>query len=151
MATWRLTPHSQVPQDAALVFGHHDGLIQWLESGPTSAILIGGVIPDPAALLTALQEQSAASFAITINGTAQEVGPIDLTGASDLSVIAAAFGNNMNGATCEYQSGMFVIETIAKGASATLTYASPPADGTDVSIGCRITSATASSLTQGSG
>lgn len=150
MTTWRLTHHAQVPQGAALVLGHHDGLIQWLEVGPTPAILTGGVIANPGGLLTALQAQTAASFAITINGTAQEVGPLDLTGASDLSVIAAAFANNMNGATCEWQTNQFVIETDAKGASATLTYASAAATGTNVSAICQLTSTSASSLVQGS-
>lgn len=34
MATWRLTHHSQVPQDAGLVLGHVDGLIQWFDMTP---------------------------------------------------------------------------------------------------------------------
>ena len=34
MPEWKLSPHSQVPQDAALVLGHSDGLIQWLDMTP---------------------------------------------------------------------------------------------------------------------
>jgi hypothetical protein len=151
MTTWRLTHHSLVPQNAGFVLGHHDGLIQWLEVGPMPAILTGDVIPNPGALLTALQAVGNASFAITINGTAQELEPMDMTGINTLADAAAMIADEMTGATCEYQSGMFVIETDAKGASATLSYASAPADGADISTGLRLTSTTASSLVQGSG
>lgn len=116
---------------------------------PAAAILTGGVIANTAGLLTTLQALADASFAITINGTAQQVGPIDMTGASSLTVIATAIGNNMNGAGCVWATNRFVITTTATGAGATLTYASAPAAGSNIATVCALTAASGAALTQG--
>lgn len=151
MATWRLTPHALVPQNAGFVLGHADGLIQWLDmvEGPTPAILVGGAIANVASVLTALQGMTNSSFAITINGTAQDVGPLDTTGVSDMPAAAALFADEMEAATCEWRTDRFLIQTDARGVGATLSYASAAASGTNVSSIFRITATTADALEQG--
>jgi hypothetical protein len=120
----------------------------------TSAILTGGVVADPAALLVTLEAITDASFAITINGNVVQSIPQDFATSNSLLLIAALITSSLGGnpvARCQWVAGTsrFTITTAATGTAATITYASAPAAGTDISALCCFTLATGATLTQG--
>jgi phage tail sheath gpL-like len=113
----------------------------------TSAVLTGAA---PAAdLLATLQALTDAAFAITINGTVQTAGPVNLTAAVSLNDAARLLGMNLAGVNLVFNGTAFVVTTFASGAAATLTNATAPPAGTDVSADLMLTAATSASLVQG--
>lgn len=113
-----------------------------------AATLVGGRIANPASLLTSLKIANA-SFAITVNGTVQQVGPLNLTAATDLVSIATTIGNNIAAAGCEWLGNRFAIATDAVGPTQTISFAAAPAAGTDISALCALTAATGAVVTAG--
>jgi Protein of unknown function (DUF3383) len=131
-----------------------NGVVVTTPSTWTPAILTGGTVPDPAALLTTLEAITDASMAITINGTVVQMTPTSLAGAGTMLLIAALITSALGGNTvarCQWvvANNHFTITTNATGAAATLTVASAPAAGTDISALCHFTTATGATLTQG--
>src|SRR6185295_16440739 len=99
----------------------------------TSAKLFGGgfTADQAVTLLATLKATASASFAITVDGTLRQVTPMTLSGASDLTSIAATIGNNLTGGGCTWSGSCFVVSSDTTGASSTLTYAVAPASGND--------------------
>lgn len=145
MPTWRLS--DVAPPNAGAVLGWgRGGRQQWLDmsvpDGQTEAMLSGGVIPSSNLAGVKVAD---ASFAITINGTVTQVGPIDMHLASDFSVIAAAIDANLTTADCALVDGAMQITT-HPAAGSSISFARAPAAGTDVSALLRLTAATSASI-----
>jgi hypothetical protein len=117
----------------------------------TTAKLTGGAIADAVALVAALKAIADGGFAITIHGTARQVGPINfaaIAAAPDAAaLIDAAMGT---AAICAWTGGNhFLITGAATGPAATIGFATPPASGTNIATTCALTSAAGAALTQG--
>lgn len=118
---------------------------------PTAAILTSAAITDPAALLATLAAIADAGFAITINGTAREIGPLDFGGADSLGYCAAMVNTALGAEAVCAAAGdtAFTITTAATGTAATISYAGPPATGTDISTTCGLTQAAGATIVNG--
>lgn len=130
-----------------------NGVVVTTPSTWTAAILTGGVV-DPIALLPAIEAITDGSLAITINGTDTEATANDYSGSGTLLLVAAMLGSSLGGNSvvrCVWNpaTNRFTITTAATGTAATITYASAPATGTDISALCGLTAATGATLTQG--
>jgi len=130
-----------------------DGVLRTLQA--TSASLTGGNFTPTAqdALVTTLTGITTGQFAMTINGTLRQVGPVNfstMTGADTTAkltsageLINTAIGAN-GSASWNNTLGAFVIRSSTTGAASTITYASAPASGTDISATIKLTSASGS-------
>jgi hypothetical protein len=129
-----------------------DGLVHQVQASP--ARLTGGTfdpIGEQDALVTALQGVTAGGFAITIDGAVRQVSGINfslMTG-SDTPTLLGSAGNLISTAlsthgtaTWDTTLGAFVIRSATSGAASTITYATAPAAGTDVSVMIQLTAAT---------
>jgi hypothetical protein len=131
-----------------------NGVVATTPPAWTPAVLTGGVVADPAALLTSLLAITDGSLRITINGVVQNTIATDFTAAGTLAVVASRITTSLGGsnvAVCAWvaASNRFTITTNAKGAAATIGFASTPPSGTDISALCHFTAATGAALTQG--
>jgi hypothetical protein len=105
----------------------------------TSAVLNGGGLsgPQQATLLANLQSTASGGFAITIDGTARDTGGLNFTSVGTLADAAL----EINGALAAWAtfvfspgpSGNFICTSLSAGAASTITYASAPAVGTNLS------------------
>ncbi len=129
-----------------------------IASNALPAVLTGGLV---AASITPWQAITNGGFGVTVNGTAQAIGPLNfasvLTEADVVNVIQAGLNAALGAGvvtvagTAPGSNWQFALTTTSSGTSATLGNAFPPASGTDISGMLAWTSALASSLTQGSG
>jgi hypothetical protein len=128
-----------------------DGTDRVVSASP--AVLIGGAFTatDQTTLATLLRATLDGGFDITIDGAVVPVSALDFSGidAADdaqamqdaAAVIASAI---VATGTCAYveTSGTFQIRSATTGTASTITYAVPPAAGTDLSGELRLTAAT---------
>lgn len=107
----------------------------------------------PSATLAELKAVTAGGFKITVNGTEVTVSALDLSAATSWSAmataIATAIGNTVTGA---YDSnlGAFIFTTVSTGDEASISFASSPASGTDLSAMLGLTEASGAVLSSGS-
>jgi hypothetical protein len=116
----------------------------------TAGLINGGATTtgNQPALLTSLQAITAGGFAMTIDGTVRQVGPINFSGAASLTGCATLIDTALGTwANCAWNAtaGLFQISSATSGAASTVTYASAPATGTDVSATLKLTSASGAS------
>lgn len=128
-----------------------DGTAHLLQA--TSAHLTGGTFAPVAqdALVTQLQGLVNGAFDITIDGTLHHVAGINfstMTGTDTPTRLASA-GSLISTAMASYgtaswnnQLGAFVIRSATTGTASTITYASAPASGSDISAIIQLTAAT---------
>ena len=132
-----------LPEDAQVLVDR--GLVEMVGEPPgVAAVLTGGVV-DPVELEATLDVIVDGGFAITIDGTAREILPLDFTGLGAPNLAAALINAALGAiATCAWgvAGTNFTITTTATGATASISYAGPPAVGTDVSDICGLTEAT---------
>lgn len=92
-------------------------------------------------VLASLQAVTDGQFAITIDGTPAEVGPINFTGAADLVAAAALVETALQAAdvsagfangTVTFDGSRFFIKAGTTGVASLITFAIAPATGTDV-------------------
>ena len=117
-----------------------------------SAILMGGVVADPVDMVMLFQMITNGGFTIDIDGAPLVVGPIDFSSIAGLpgvaSLINAALGS---AATCSFVAGgAFIITTGSTGASASISYASPPPTGIEIATTCALTQDFGATITPGS-
>ena len=122
---------------------------------PTAATLRSGsfLTAGQGTLLSALQAISDGAFAVSVSGASRDTGEIDFAGAATLAACAALIQTALApGITFAWNAGTtghFSLSTTATGEAATLDFAGPPADGTDISGLLFLTAATGASLQQG--
>jgi hypothetical protein len=122
-----------------------DGTVRQINR--TAGLINGGATATGAqpALLTALQAISNGGFAMTIDASLRQVGPINFTGASSLMACAALIDTALGTwANCAWNgtTGVFQVSSATSGATSSVTYASAPATGTDISATLKLTAAT---------
>jgi hypothetical protein len=125
-----------------------------VSSGTSNAVLDGGVFL-PAAqgpLLTALQAITDGGFAITVDGTARQVGPINFTTATSLQNCADLLGAAMAAYAIVLWNAAgvarFQIISQTAGAGSSITLASAPASGTAIHTTLQLTGPTGASVAQ---
>jgi hypothetical protein len=131
---------------------HIDGTNR--QVGPSSAHLVSGFFTanDQTTLLSSLQAISDGAFALTIDGTAHDTGPINFTTIQNLTDAGNQINTALAGhATCSWsaQQQAFTITSDTQGTSSTITYATAPAAGTNVSATLQLTAATGAQSVQG--
>jgi len=100
---------------------------------------------DQATLLSTLQGTASGAFSVTIDGTVVDLAPIDFTGVADLTAAAALIETGLGTkGTFIWNAilGIFQMHSATTGAASTITYASAPTTGTDISGTLKLTLAT---------
>lgn len=105
--------------------------------------------------LEALQAITSGGLSLTVDGTKAELTTLDFSAASSFSAVAGviqtALEAKVSGATVTYSSlyGAFQITSPTAGEASTITYASAPATGTDLSALLSLTQSTGAVISQG--
>lgn len=93
---------------------------------------------------------STGSMDITIDGNVVEFSDLDFTAATDIDGIASVINTALStSGSCEVYHGKILIKSAGTGKTATISYASTAASGTDVSALLALTEATGASLADG--
>jgi hypothetical protein len=129
---------SQSPQPQVCYVG------AWARTA-TKGTLRGAVLSSAQQLMTNFTSINNGGMSVTINGTLRALTGLDFTAQTNLngvaSVIQTALSTN-GSITWDANNGRFVLQSNTTGTSSTVTFASAPASGTDVSnlLGLRSTS-----------
>jgi hypothetical protein len=108
----------------------------WAQTA-TPAVLQGATLTTAQQQLSNFTTVASGGFDISVAGTPKTISGLNFSGATNLngvaSIISAAL--ETDGLTCVWNASLsrFVITTTATGASETLSFATPPGTGTDVS------------------
>lgn len=119
----------QTPQPSVLYVG------RWAQTA-TSAVLHGGVLSTAQQAMSNFTSVTSGGLQITINGTAKSLTGINLSAQTNLNGVASAITTALAGAgTVTWNAGLqrFDVTSSATGASSTITYATAPGSGTDLS------------------
>lgn len=93
---------------------------------------------------------STGSMDITIDGNVVELSGLDFTAATDIDGISSVINTALStSGSCEVYHGKLLIKSAETGNTATISYASSAASGTDVSALLALTEATGASLADG--
>ncbi|PXV60887.1 Protein of unknown function [Dyella jiangningensis] len=120
---------SQSPQPSVLYVG------RWAKT-PTSAQLLGGTLSAAQQALSNFTAVTSGGMKITVDGTLKSLSAINLSSVTNLNGVASAVTTALAGAAtvvwnANYQR--FEVTSATTGTTSTLTYASAPASGTDIS------------------
>ncbi|HIE1924562.1 TPA: DUF3383 domain-containing protein [Pseudomonas aeruginosa] len=121
--------YSQSPQPETLFVG------RWAKTA-TSALLKGGALSDAQQALANFTAVTAGGMKITIDGTLKTLSAVDLSAVTNLNGVASAVTAKLGASgTCVWNAAFdrFEITSSTTGATSTITYASAPTTGTDIS------------------
>lgn len=119
----------QTPQPSVLYIG------RWAQSA-TSAVLHGGVLTTAQQAIANFTAVSSGGLRITVDGVLKSLAGINLSGVTNLNGVASAVTTALAGAaTVVWNANLkrFDVTSATTGATSTITYASAPASGTDIS------------------
>ena len=109
------------------------------------AYLLGGSVD-----LTAIAAVSTGAFDITIDGTVRNISDLDFGEATTLAQVASVVNTALSSyGSCQVYHNKLLIKSAATGADATISYASTPSSGTDVSALLGLTEAAGASAKDG--
>lgn len=120
--------YGQTPQPSVCYVG------KWAQSA-TAGLLRGGVLSASQQLITNFSAITDGGAKITIDGGAEQVlSGLDFSGAANLNAVAAILDTAITGASVVWDAAnaRFVITSATTGATSTVTFASAPATGTDI-------------------
>lgn len=90
------------------------------------------------------------AFKITIDGTERTISSLDFSSATDLEGIASVINTAISSyGSCSVYNGNIIVKSSTTGNTATISYASAPASGTDVSALLGLTEAAGASYADG--
>ncbi|OXT77183.1 hypothetical protein CF344_01845 [Pseudomonas aeruginosa] len=121
--------YSQSPQPETLFVG------RWAKTA-TSALLKGGALSDAQQALANFTAVTAGGMKITIDGTLKTLSAVDLSAVTNLNGVASAVTAKLGASgTCVWNAAFdrFEITSSTTGATSTISYASAPTTGTDIS------------------
>jgi len=119
-----------------------------LQMSSYAADLVGAIVVE-STVLSSLQAISDGSFAITVDGMAQDVTGLDFTSILSLDDAVTVINGTMTDATAVYSDNQFAIGSDTTGRTSTLSYLSAAASGTFIGALVGLTELTAESLSQG--
>lgn len=134
-STW----FAQIPKPPLVIIG------RWAQTA-TAAILHGGALTLAQRAMSNFSSITTGGFSITVGGVVKSITGVNLTATTSLSQVAAAVSAAMTTATagiCRWTGTRFEFEAPTTGVASTLTYATAPGTGTDLSILMQMTAATA--------
>lgn len=125
---------------AALYFGQSPRpkqvyLGRWAKTA-TSGVLHGGVLSSGEQAIANFTAVTSGGLSITVDGTAKNLTGINLSAVTNLNGVASAVTTALSGSatvTWDNVSKRFAVESATTGTSSTLTYATAPGSGTDIS------------------
>ncbi len=134
----------QSPQPSTLYVG------RWASSA-TFAVVRGGILSPAQQAMSNFSGVTSGGFDITVNGTAYNITGVNLSGATNLNGVASIISAALTNAICVWDSvnSRFRIENETTGTSSTLSLASAPASGTDLSALLRLGAAQNAVLVDG--
>lgn len=120
---------SQQPKPTTLYVG------RWAKTA-TSGQLIGATLTSAQQALSNFTSIKAGGLQISVDGTAKSLTAIDLTGVTSMNGVAGAITTALSGvATVAWNAprNRFEVVSASNGSASSLSYATPPATGTDLS------------------
>ncbi|WP_186142212.1 DUF3383 domain-containing protein [Burkholderia gladioli] len=128
---------NQSPQPASLLIG------RWAKTA-TAGLLNGGVLSAGQQAIAEWDVITTGAFNITIDGNAKVITGLDFSAQTNLNGVATVIGAKLTGATIAWDGSRFVVTSATTGASSTVSYATAPATGVDISAMLGLTASTAS-------
>lgn len=119
----------QTPQPSVLYVG------RWAQTA-TAAVLHGGVLTAAEKAIANFTAITSGGLRITIDGTLKSLTGINLSAQTNLNGVASALTTALGGAgtvTWNASLGRFDVVSATTGTSSTITYATAPVSGTDIS------------------
>lgn len=132
--------YSQSPQPSTLFIG------RWAKTA-ISALLKGGALSVAQQSLTNFTSITTGAMKITVDGTEKSLTAMDFSAVTNLNGVASVVSTKLSASgTCVWNASFsrFEITSSTTGTSSTITYATAPSSGADVSVLLGLTSATAS-------
>ena len=135
---------SQNPRPAIAYVG------RWARTA-AAAQLNGGVLNAAEQALGNFTAATNGGLTITVNGTVRNVTGLNLSGAANLNAVAALLTTALSTATCTWDAvrRRFIVRSSTTGPASTLTFATPPGSGTDLTPLLKLGAAQASPLVPG--
>ncbi|MBU9153117.1 DUF3383 domain-containing protein [Burkholderia gladioli] len=128
---------NQSPQPASLLIG------RWAKTA-TAGLLNGGVLSAGQQAIAEWDVITTGAFNITIDGNAKVITGLDFSAQTNLNGVATVIGAKLTGATIVWDGSRFVVTSATTGTSSTVSYATAPATGVDISAMLGLTASTAS-------
>lgn len=90
-------------------------------------------------------------FKVTIDGNAmpQDITGLNFGALNNLNAVAAAIGDALSGASCEWDGSHFIIKSASSGPTSSVSFATAPSTGTDISAMLQLDAGHAASLIAG--
>lgn len=136
---------SQSPQPSVLYIG------RWAKTA-TSAQLLGGTLSPTQQQIANFTAVTAGGMKITVDGTLKTLSSVNLSAVSNLNGVATAVTTALAGAATVIWNAnfqRFEVTSATTGVTSTITYATPPTSGTDISGLLGLTSGAASAPVAG--
>ncbi|WP_186148088.1 DUF3383 domain-containing protein [Burkholderia gladioli] len=128
---------NQSPQPASLLIG------RWAKTA-TAGLLNGGVLSAGQQAIAEWDVITTGAFNITIDGNAKVITGLDFSAQTNLNGVATVIGAKLTGATIAWDGSRFVVTSATTGTSSSVSYATSPATGVDISAMLGLTASTAS-------
>lgn len=126
----------QSPRPQTLMIG------RWLRTA-TAGFLKGGVLTAAEQAISNFTAVTNGGFNVTVDGSVKSVTALNLSAVTNLNGVASAINAKLTGATIAWDGSRFTITSSTTGTTSTLSYATAPASGADVSGLLKLTSALA--------
>ncbi|NSX05090.1 DUF3383 domain-containing protein [Cupriavidus gilardii] len=127
----------QTPQPSQLYLG------RWAKSA-TSGSIRGGVLSAAQQDMAAWNAVTNGGFKISVDGVEKSLTALDFSAETNLNGVASAIQAALTGATIVWTGQQFVVTSDTTGTTSTLSYATAPGTGTDISAMLGLTSGVAS-------
>lgn len=121
---------------------------RWLRTA-TSGILEGGILSLAEQTLSNFTAVTSGGFHVTVDGVVKSLTGLNFSAAGNLNAVATIITTALSGAVCTWDGTQFLITSPTTGVSSTLSYATAPSSGTDISTLMKLTSALALPLVPG--
>ncbi|WP_186120564.1 DUF3383 domain-containing protein [Burkholderia gladioli] len=128
---------NQSPQPASLLIG------RWAKTA-TAGLLNGGVLSAGQQAIAEWDVITTGAFNIMIDGNAKVITGLDFSAQTNLNGVATVIGAKLTGATIVWDGSRFVVTSATTGTASTVSYATSPATGVDISTMLGLTASTAS-------
>lgn len=133
---------SQVPQPAELQIS------RWLRVA-TAAFLNGGVLTVAQQALANFTAVTAGGMRITIDSTLKTLGSLNFSGATNLNDVCTIVNAALTGGVMSWDGTKFIVTSSTTGVMSSVSDATPPVSGTDISTLLQLTAALASPTVPG--
>ncbi|WP_186223595.1 DUF3383 domain-containing protein [Burkholderia gladioli] len=128
---------AQTPQPQGICIG------RWAKTA-TAGLLNGGVLSAGQQAIGEWDVITTGAFNITIDGNAKVITGLDFSAQTNLNGVATVIGAKLTGATIVWDGSRFVVTSATTGTASTVSYATAPATGVDISAMLGLTASTAS-------